>query len=236
MAHGPQAKLYNLFHLISPGFKAMRVPSRIGLGYLFAMAGLAAFGLQAWLASPVAPAFRRVGLGVLFVVLLVENHVAVPSLPVPFEAAPVSRYLAEQGHRGPLALLPLNDQIGLQLFHSLEHRRPLFNGRSSFTPEPQKSLYEAEQTQGPSLDIFRAIRKLGVADFVIVRHNREWMGIFKTIPTSPAPSRTRTTPCSRAPSPFERGPQPAFRMPPRGPLGLSPRAFARSRPSRATSR
>lgn len=177
MAHGPQALLYNFFHHYFPGFRGIRVPARIGLGYLFVMAILGAIGMDALLGK--GRFAKWAGSTALVALLLVENRIHLHPVPVPMELAALNQALASGHPREPLALLPLNADENLRLYHSLRHRRPMFNGRSSFTPEPQNRLYEMERVSGPSVDILNAIREFGVKEFIASKNDRSWFSILE---------------------------------------------------------
>jgi hypothetical protein len=159
----------------APFFKAMRVPARLG-GLvdvaLVALAGIGAAVVWRWLRTRPLVARRRhlVGLGI--VALLSLGILAdLDAAPIPLESvdrgaevAAVYEWLARQPDDGAVMEFPAESifadpagtsvrrHVGLSMYWSTYHWKPLVNGNSGFIPRAYSDMIEAFVGQLPRSD------------------------------------------------------------------------------------
>ena len=184
LSFGPEAEIggrsvplpYRLAYELVPGFKAVRVPARLGgllapVG-LAALAGLGVALLQQRLTmlarSDVSRHLAAATLaGILAVGILAEGAMAWPLPdPLPATAAEARRadyeWLAE--HRVPALELPMGEGLissAWPNFWSTFHWAPLVNGYSSFAPPAYYPLRDAMH-DFPSRETIRLLQGVGV--------------------------------------------------------------------------
>jgi hypothetical protein len=137
---GPQALLYSALFRLAPGFDFIRVPPRITVLTVLALAVLAGFGAE------------RLGraLPVVLGILLLELA-AFPLDTKPYSVAisPMDRALARM-EPGPVAAFPIPDprdaaaaasRHSFYMLQSTAHFLPLLNGYSGFTPERHDRIF-----------------------------------------------------------------------------------------------
>jgi hypothetical protein len=176
---GPAWGLYRWLHAIVPGLSGVRVPPRISIYVLFAVAIVAAqgaaivlSGLQArwpakWLATIVAT--------ILILVPLVESFGG----PIPYARAPerpaVYRWLAEQEGPVPVVEMPLpppkrQRDNAVYLYWSTAHFKPLANGYATVVPPVYAKIAESMK-RFPSASGVALLRDLGFR-YVILHRDR----------------------------------------------------------------
>jgi hypothetical protein len=157
---GPRAGLYTALYRLVPGFDFIRVPPRITILTVLALAVLAGMG---------AERVRR-ALPALLLLLLVELAAfPLDARPYFVRASPMDRALAEVDP-GPVAAFPIPDprdtidaasRHSLYMLHATVHFLPLVNGYSGFTPERHDRLFR-ELASFPSENGLAELEKLSV--------------------------------------------------------------------------
>ena len=177
---GPPFGLYTVLYKLLPGFDLIRVPSRLAILTLLAVAILAGAGADRLLerVRPVA----RVAVSLLLVLLLVGEFAQFP-LKAPaygIEVGEVDRWLAARPKPFVAAELPVtapSDAIGTArhnshyMLHSMLHWQPIVNGYSGFLPPRHEMLFD-QLTRFPDEGSVRALEKLGVN--YVVLHREEF--------------------------------------------------------------
>ena len=170
---------YRLFYDFMPGFKAIRVPARLGLLALVGLAGLAGLGVDLLLRRlsrlPVE-ALARLAIGVSLSLLLVfgisvedTTRIALPgALPATLAEAnrPDYAWLAE--HPAPTIEFPMGDGIIASAwpnFWSSMHWNQVVNGYSGIAP-PVYYIFRDEMKAFPSERTVRLLRGIGVRNVV----------------------------------------------------------------------
>lgn len=144
---GPAWGLYRWLHALVPGFSGVRVPPRLSIFVLLAVAVLAAKG-----ASIVFRWGPKKFLAPLFIVLpLVEAFGG----PIPYARAPeipdVYRWLAEEEGTIPIVEMPLprvkrQRDNAVYLYWSTSHYQPLANGYATVVPPTYAEIADAMKT------------------------------------------------------------------------------------------
>ncbi len=174
---GPPFGLYTVLYKLLPGFDLIRVPSRLAILTLLAVAILAGAGADRLL-ERVRPG-ARVAASVLLVLLLVGEFAQFP-LKAPayaIEVGEVDRWLAARPRPFVVAELPVtapSDAIGTArhnshyMLHSMLHWQKVVNGYSGFLPPRHEMLFD-QLTRFPDEGSVRALEKLGVNYVVLHR-------------------------------------------------------------------
>ncbi len=142
---GPQGGLYAALYQWLPGFDFIRVPSRLTILTVLALAMLAGFGAE-------RVATRRLSWAPLFAVLILVELAAFPldTHLYAVTSTPMDSWLKEQTDREPIVVLPIPDPAddlaaarhhSRYMLDSLVHLRPLVNGYSGFTPPSHRRLF-----------------------------------------------------------------------------------------------
>ncbi len=170
---------YRLFYDFVPGFKAIRVPARLGLLALVGLAGLAGLGVDLVLRSlakiPVA-VLGRMALGVSFSLLLlfgisVEDTTRIPlpgALPATLAQANRPDYAWLAAHPAPAIEFPMGDGIIASAwpnFWSTLHWNPVVNGYSGIAP-PVYYIFRDDMKAFPSERTIRLLQGIGVQNVV----------------------------------------------------------------------
>ncbi|GMR24240.1 MAG: hypothetical protein BMS9Abin37_2758 [Acidobacteriota bacterium] len=177
---GPPASLYTVLYRVVPGFDFIRVPSRLTLLTVLALAVLAGFGTELVISK------RKRWAPVLVVLVLVELA-AFPLETTPYEVttSPMDQWLAERSASEPIVVLPIPDprddvasarRHSTYMLYSLAHFAPLVNGYSGFTPQSHERLFQ-RLARFPDDDGLAELQKLGVRFAVFHRNgytDREW--------------------------------------------------------------
>lgn len=144
---GPAWGLYRWLYAVVPGLSGVRVPPRISIYVLFAVAILAAQGA--------ALLFRRFPVRYFAPLLIVFPLLETFGGPIPYARAPetpeVYRWLAEQEGPVPVVEMPLPQpkrqrDNAIYLFWSTWHYQPLANGYATAVPEVYAEIAESMKT------------------------------------------------------------------------------------------
>ena len=181
-ADGPPIPLpfptpYQVLFDYLPGFQALRVPARFGIGAMLALCVLAGSG-AAWVIARARRAGPRVGLAVAALLVLgcLGEYFSAPIPTTPIETGsavpPVYGWLRDQPDRGVIVELPI-DTTPLQAryeYFSTYHNWTLVNGYRAFVPPGYTAL--AATLQGfPSADSLDLLADLRVR-YVVVHADR----------------------------------------------------------------
>jgi hypothetical protein len=184
---GPQGGLYSALYRLVPGFDFIRVPSRLTLLTVLALAVLAGIG-----AERVRRAFPAV------LVLLLVELAAFPldARPYAVTASPMDRALAGM-EPGPVAAFPIPDprdtaraasRQSLYMLSSTIHFLPLVNGYSGFTPDRHDRIFR-ELASFPSENGVAELERLSVRYVVLHRSGYDealWNEVLERIERFPA--------------------------------------------------
>lgn len=170
---GPRLGFYTVLYRLVPGFDLIRVPSRLTILTLLALAVLAGFGFD----RAIEGTKRRAVFGALAVALLVTELAAFPLKAVPYaiEIPVVDRWLATQP--GPFAIveLPVADPADAvasarlhshYMLHSTAHWHPILNGYSGLTPPRHERLFRV-LTAFPDTASLAELEALGIRYVVV---------------------------------------------------------------------
>ena len=165
---GPSGGLFSLLFRFFPPYQGLRVPSRAGILFLFAVAVLAAYGL-----ARIRQKRLRMA---LFVVVAAECYAG--PLPWSFEVPtipPIYQHLADSAESGAVVELPLPHPNHFQdnaryVYRSIFHWRPLVNGYSGFVPPSYREAFRVLMRRDLSEGL-RTMSSKGVR-FVLVHSNR----------------------------------------------------------------
>ena len=179
---GPRAGLYAALHRLVPGFDFLRVPSRLTVLTVLALAVLAGVG---------AERVRRAFPALLLLLLFELASFPLDARPYPIEASPMDRALLEM-EPGPVAAFPIPDprdsiaaasRHSLYMLHSTVHFLPLVNGYSGFTPERHDRLFR-ELASFPSENGLSELEKLSVRYAVFHRSGYDeagWIAVLERV-------------------------------------------------------
>lgn len=142
---GPPGFFYTALYRVVPGFDFVRVPSRLTLLTVLAVAVLAGVGIEL-LAS------TRKWLAAVVVMLTLGELAAFPleTSEYEIEISSMDRWLSERTMSSPVAVFPIpdpQDEVASARSHSkymlgsLAHFMPLVNGYSGFTPQFHQRLF-----------------------------------------------------------------------------------------------
>ena len=174
---GPPAGLYTLLYKGLPAFDLIRVPSRLAILTLMALAVLAGAGAHRLL-EQLRPSRRAAG-GVLVVLVLAAEFAQAPLKAPPYaiEVGEVDRWVAARPKPFVVAELPVtppSDAVGTArhnshyMLHSMLHWQPIVNGYSGFLPPRHEMLFD-QLTRFPDEGSVRALERLGVSYVVLHR-------------------------------------------------------------------
>lgn len=166
---GPAWGLYRWLHALVPGISGIRVPPRISIYVLFAVAILAAQGAVIL--------FRRAPVRVLAPILVIFPLVESFGGPIPYATAPalpdVYRWLVEEEGAVPVVELPLppverQRDNAVYLYWSTEHFKPLANGYATVVPPVYAEIAESMK-RFPSAAGVSRLRRLGFRYVILHR-------------------------------------------------------------------
>ena len=174
---GPPFGLYTALYRLLPGFDLIRVPSRLAILTLLAVAILAGAGAGRLLER--VPSRGRPLAATLLVLLLAAEFAQFPldAPAYPIEVGEVDRWLAQRPKPFVAAELPVappTDAIASAryhshyMLHSMLHWQPIVNGYSGFVPPRHEMLFD-QLTRFPDEGSVRALEKLGVNYVVLHR-------------------------------------------------------------------
>lgn len=194
---GPGYVLYTTLYRLLPGFDLIRVPSRLMVLTLLALAVLAAMGLDRLLGR--LEGARRVAVGAGVVVLLVGEFAAFP-LQAPLytiDIPAIDRALAARPRPFSVVELPVADPANATqsarlnshyMLHSMIHWQPLVNGYSGIAPPRHERLFRI-LTAFPDTASLRELEALGVRYAVLHREfypEAEWQRLAERTAAFPA--------------------------------------------------
>jgi hypothetical protein len=178
---GPRAGLYTALYRLVPGFDFIRVPSRLTVLTVLALAVLAGMGVERLRSRRAFPA--------ILLLLLVEMAAfPLDARPYPILVSPMDRALVEL-EPGPVAVFPVPDpretissasRHSDYMLQSTMHFLPLVNGYSGFTPRAHDRLFR-KLASFPSEDGLDELQKLSVRYAVFHRvgyDEAEWKGLL----------------------------------------------------------
>ena len=187
---GPGYVLYTTLYRLLPGFDLIRVPSRLFVLTLLALAVLAAKGLDR-LIAPLAER-RRAAAGATVVVLLTAELAAFPleTRPYTLELPAIDRELAARPRPFTVVELPVADPANATqsarlhshyMLHSMAHWQPMVNGYSGIIPPRHERLFRI-LTAFPDTASLRELESLGVTYAVVHREfytEAEWARVLE---------------------------------------------------------
>ena len=168
---GPAWGLYRWMHALVPGLSGVRVPPRISIYVLFALAILAAQGA--------ALLFRRFPVKILAPIFIVFPLLESFGGPIPYARAPefpeVYRWLAAEEGPVPVVEMPLppvkrQRDNAVYLYWSTRHYQPLANGYATVVPPVYAEIAESMKTF-PDADGVALLHRLGFR-YVILHRDR----------------------------------------------------------------
>jgi hypothetical protein len=171
---GPRAGLYTALYRLVPGFDFIRVPSRLTVLTVLALAVLAGMG---------AERVRRAFPAVLLLLLVELAAFPLDARPYSFVISPMDRALLEM-EPGPVAVFPIPDprdtiaaasRHSLYMLNATVHFLPMVNGYSGFTPERHDRLFR-ELASFPSENGLSELEKLSVRYAVFHRNGYDEAG------------------------------------------------------------
>jgi hypothetical protein len=183
---GPRAGLYTALYRLVPGFDFIRVPSRLTVLTVLALAVLAGMG---------AERVRRAFPAVLLLLLVELAAFPLDARPYAIPASPMDRALVEM-EPGPVAAFPIPDprdtiaaasRHSLYMLHATVHFLPLVNGYSGFTPERHDRLFR-ELASFPSENGLSELEKLSVRYAVFHRSGYDeagWKAVLNRVDRFP---------------------------------------------------
>ena len=132
----PYVWFYN--HL--PGFRGIRVPSRLAVFVIFSLTVLAGYGLKSLLNAVKKKPLKTTMIGILIIFLNLE-YLSIPQrirfIPTKENIPPIYKWLKDKKDDFSLIELPFNNSIGkdsVYMYFSLFHGKKLVNGYSGFLP------------------------------------------------------------------------------------------------------
>jgi hypothetical protein len=182
---GPRFGLYTLLYRFVPGFDLVRVPSRLTLLTLLALAVLAGAGLDRVLDQ--VRATRRVLAAAAILALLVAELAALPLQATPYgvDIPAVDLWLASQPLPFVVMELPVKGKgdpsriDSYYMIHSMAHWQRIVNGYSGFAPSSQPRLY-ARLAAFPDEDGITELERLGV-NYVVLHRRLYTRGSWRTV-------------------------------------------------------
>jgi len=167
---GPRFGLYSALYRLLPGFDFVRVPSRLTILTLLALAVLAGAGLDRLLAQ--LPRRWRSLAAAGGLALLAVEFAAFPLEAPPYSipAPGIDRWLSGQPGRFAVVELPVADPRdagrsarlhSLYMLHGMAHWQRMVNGYSGFTPPSHDALFR-KLVRFPDEESLEALEALGV--------------------------------------------------------------------------
>lgn len=163
-----------LFRSFGSLFRAIRAVARGVVLFQVALAILAAWGLSLWTRNRPAPA-RALRVALVLAVLLFEYR----AFPLPlFEydgsPRPVYEWLRTADFPGAVVELPLGYPHDCEYtLRQAEHRHPLVNGHSSFSPKEYEDLRAALMRRPIAESVWKTFPKFGASVLVFHSHPAE---------------------------------------------------------------
>lgn len=165
----PYKFLYNYL----PGFKSMRVPSRIGIIFIFSLSVLAAYGLNKLIKNKSSTRKAVISLICMTMILLESLYIPIGFAQIPVGSAipEVYKWLANESGDFAIVELPIakdgNPMCDSEyLYYSTYHWKKLVNGYSGFLPTYYQDLLNSLQ-EFPSNNSIDALKSIGVKYIII---------------------------------------------------------------------
>ncbi len=161
---------YRLLFRFVPGFRSIRVPSRLGVLVCLAVAVLAGYGvarLEGELKEWGAGRWLRRAIAAAMALIVIAEYASFPLSVVPIGVGPrippVYRWLAEQEPDAIVVELPADDDLlnSRYAYFSTYHWHRMVNGNSSFMPEPYRDIVRGLDGF-PSRDAVDLLKSLNV--------------------------------------------------------------------------
>lgn len=171
LALGTRTPVYGWLYAIVPPMQGLRVAARFGWIYLFALAGLAAFGL-AWVRQRIGNARAAAVAGACAIAAINLEAAVAPIRYERFDGVPrLYALLADEPGKVVLIETPAYPPEGIHenapyVFASTAHWRPLINGYSGFTPPEYRRLQPAVWSF-PDPSSIEAIRAAGITHVMV---------------------------------------------------------------------
>jgi hypothetical protein len=175
---GPAWWLYKALYRLLPGFDLIRVPSRIGVLTLLAVAVLAAIGLDRLLER--LNERRRVAAGGAVILLLLAELAAFPLDARPYEIEAPEFTVVELPVADPANAVQFARLNSRYMLHSMLHWQPIVNGYSGIVPPRHERLFRI-LTAFPDTASLSELEALGVRYAVLHRElytETEWKGVL----------------------------------------------------------
>jgi hypothetical protein len=193
---GPGYVLYTTLYRLLPGFDLIRVPSRLFVLTLLALAVLAAMGLDRLLAR--LSGKRRAAAGAGAILLLTAELAAFPleTRRYTIDLPAIDRELASRPRPFTVVELPVADPANATqsarlnshyMLHSMAHWQPMVNGYSGIIPPRHERLFRI-LTAFPDTASLGELEALGVRYAVVHREfygDAEWARFLERAATFP---------------------------------------------------
>ncbi len=172
---GPSAGLYVTFYKLLPGFDFIRVPSRLTLLTVLAIAVLTGFGIER--ISQHTKNKRRFICGIGAVVLMEFSAFPLDTQLYSRTTSPMDAWIKKHGNGEPVVVLPISNpdnvvasarQHSTYMLNSISHFSPLVNGYSGFIPPKHKHLFRL-LTSFPDAESLAALNQLEVSYIILHR-------------------------------------------------------------------
>ena len=161
---GPKAGLYSALYYAIPVFSFLRAPARFGIIVVLALAVLAAFAAERWLAR--MPRTRAAWAGTALPLIVAAELTGIPLGTFPARPVPEPYRVLARLPAGPLVEFPFYYQ-NIDLHHhtvymlfSTYHWHPLINGYSDHIPEAFRASAWDLHTF-PSIEAFQVLERRG---------------------------------------------------------------------------
>ena len=161
---GPKAGLYSALYYALPVFSFLRAPARFGVIVVLALAVLAAFAVERWLAR--MPPTRAAWAGAALPLVVAAELTGIPLGTFPARPVPEPYRVLARLPAGPLVEFPFYYQ-NIDLHHhtlymlfSTSHWHPLVNGYSDHVPEAFRASAWDLHTF-PSIEAFQVLERRG---------------------------------------------------------------------------
>jgi len=170
---------YKLLYSWVPGFQGLRVPSRLSVLMMLALAVLCGFGAARWVGRTKSSG-AKTAVPIILGALLLADFLSVPlplaRMEVPGKVPPVYSAVKNLPEGAALIELPIpprgqaKSREALYIYYSAYHWKKLVNGYSAYIPPGYTIIGEAMQSF-PSVPTFKLLRDLEVG-YVLV--HTEW--------------------------------------------------------------
>ncbi len=176
---GPSFGLYEALYHVLPGFDFIRVPSRLTLLSVLALAVLGGYGVERWAARS-----RLMAVGLCAMTLVELAAFPLDAHAYMLRPSPMDEWLSARDDDGAVAVFPIPDPFdeiasarshSAYMLSSIVHFRPLVNGYSGFTPKEHENLFRELSTFPDAVGVSR-LRAMGVRYAVFHRagFSDEW--------------------------------------------------------------